>query len=76
MNRRFLDPKPNALESDHAKRTDDVIAAIRATGEAFFTASDWHGHRVMRISVCNWQTSEDDVNRAVNAVTKLLSEKP
>jgi hypothetical protein len=69
---RFMDPKPGAVESDHAKRTDDTIAAVRATGEAFFTGSDWNGHRVMRVSVCNWRTSDEDVDRAVMAVAKVL----
>jgi len=45
-----------------------VIAEILATGEAFFTGSNWNGHRVMRVSVCNWQTTERDVERAVQAV--------
>jgi glutamate/tyrosine decarboxylase-like PLP-dependent enzyme len=72
---RFLDPRPDAAESDHAKWTDEVIAAILATGEAFFTGSNWRGHRVMRVSVCNWQTCEGDVDRAVNAVAKVLKEK-
>ena len=72
---RFPHPKPGAVEADHAKWTDEVVAAISATGEAFFTGSDWKGRRVMRVSVCNWQTSEEDVTRAVNAVAKVLKAK-
>jgi glutamate/tyrosine decarboxylase-like PLP-dependent enzyme len=72
---RFPHPKPGAGESDHAQWTDEVVAAISATGEAFFTGSDWKGRRVMRVSVCNWQTSEEDVTRAVNAVAKVLKAK-
>jgi glutamate/tyrosine decarboxylase-like PLP-dependent enzyme len=55
------------------RRTDQVIAAIAATGEAFFTGTTWRGMRAMRVSVCNWQTSEDDVRRTVSAVAKVLS---
>jgi glutamate/tyrosine decarboxylase-like PLP-dependent enzyme len=69
---RFLDPKQEANESDHAARTEAVIAAIAAGGEAFFSASDWNGHRVMRVSVCNWQTSDTDVKRAVQSVAQVL----
>ena len=69
---RFLDPKPDAVEPDHGRRTDQVIAAILATGEALFSGSDWNGHRVMRVSVCNWQTSDPDVERAVAAVAQVL----
>jgi glutamate/tyrosine decarboxylase-like PLP-dependent enzyme len=71
----FLDPNPGSVETDHARYTDEIIAAILATGEAFFTGSDWNGHRVMRVSVCNWQTSDEDVNRAVCAVAKTLAER-
>ena len=70
---RFLDPRPGASEADHARRTDQVIAAIQATGEAFFTGSDWKGRRVMRVSVCNWQTSDNDVERAVAAASKAIA---
>jgi glutamate/tyrosine decarboxylase-like PLP-dependent enzyme len=73
---RFPDPHPGATDSDHARRTDEIIAAILDSGEAFFTGSNWNGHRVMRVSVCNWQTSDDDVERAVNAVAKILAQRP
>jgi glutamate/tyrosine decarboxylase-like PLP-dependent enzyme len=67
---RFLDPHG----ADHDHRTDDVIAAIAATGEAFFTATTWRGMRAMRVSVCNWQTSDEDVRRTVSAVAIVLRE--
>jgi glutamate/tyrosine decarboxylase-like PLP-dependent enzyme len=54
------------------QRTDAVIAAIVATGEAFFGGTTWRGRRAMRVSVCNWQTSEQDVDRAVAAVARVL----
>ena len=69
---RFLDPRPSASASDHDVRTDQVIAAILATGEAFFGGTTWRGYRAMRVSVCNWQTSEQDVDRAVEAVARAL----
>ena len=56
-------------------RTDEVIAAILATGEAFFGVTTWRGRRAMRISVSNWQTSEADVDRAVNAVAGVLARR-
>jgi glutamate/tyrosine decarboxylase-like PLP-dependent enzyme len=67
---RFLDPHG----ADHDHRTDDVIAAIATTGEAFFTATTWRGMRAMRVSVCNWQTSDEDVWRTVCAVAMVLRE--
>lgn len=70
---RFLDPSPGASPADHDRRTDEVIAAILATGEAFFGGTTWRGRRAMRVSVCNWQTSEEDVDRTVIAVADVLS---
>ena len=70
---RFLDPRPGATEADHDARTDAVIAAINATGEAFFGGVTWKGRRAMRISVVNWRTDEGDVARTIDAVRRVLA---
>ncbi len=70
---RFLSPTEGATEEDHDRFTDEVIAAILATGEAFFSGSTWHGRRVMRVSVCNWRTSRQEVERVVRAVAHALT---
>ncbi len=69
---RFLDKTPGAADADHDRRTNEVIAAILQGGEAFFTGTTWRGKRCMRVSVCNWQTSERDVERAIAAVQQAL----
>lgn len=69
---RFLDQRKGASEEDHDRRTDEVIAAILKTGEAFFGGTTWRGRRAMRVSVCNWQTSEQDVQRVVRAVASVI----
>jgi aromatic-L-amino-acid decarboxylase len=69
---RFLDPRPGATDEDHDRRTDETIARIVASGEAFFGGTTWRRKRCMRVSVCNWQTSEADVDRAVSAVRRVL----
>lgn len=71
---RFPDPRPGATTADHDRRTDAVIAEILKTGEAFFGGTTWRNMRCMRISVCNWQTTEADVDRAVEAVKRVLEE--
>jgi glutamate/tyrosine decarboxylase-like PLP-dependent enzyme len=70
---RFIDARPGAGETDHDARTDTVIAAVNATGEAFFSGTTWRGKRAMRVSVVNWRTSESDVQRAINAVASVLT---
>jgi glutamate/tyrosine decarboxylase-like PLP-dependent enzyme len=69
---RFLDPRPGATDEDHDRRTDETIARIVASSEAFFGGTTWRRKRCMRVSVCNWQTSEADVDRAVSAVRRVL----
>jgi glutamate/tyrosine decarboxylase-like PLP-dependent enzyme len=77
---RFLAQKPDAsfsvgrlsAEEEHDRRTDEVIAAILNTGEAFFGGTTWRGKRAMRISVTNWRTTDEDVERVVKAVASVL----
>ncbi|HLK19108.1 MAG TPA: hypothetical protein VKT81_09130, partial [Bryobacteraceae bacterium] len=54
------------------RQTDQVIAAIAATGEAFFGGTTWRGRRAMRVSVSNWQTSEQDIERVIAAISRVL----
>lgn len=68
----FPHSAPGASDSEHDRRTDEIIAAINATGEAFFSGTTWRGRRAMRVSVCNWCTTEADVQRTVSAVAKAL----
>ncbi len=70
---RFFETEPGAMEEDHDEKTDRVIAAINATGEAFFTGTTWRGQRCMRVSVSSWRTTADDVDRAVAAAARVLA---
>jgi len=69
---RFIDPGEDASEADSDAFTDRMMAEILASGEAFFTGTTWHGRRAMRVSVCNWQTSAEDVDRVVGGVERIL----
>jgi glutamate/tyrosine decarboxylase-like PLP-dependent enzyme len=70
---RFYDERPGASDADHDRRTDEVIAAINAGGEAFFTGTTWRGRRCMRVSVSSWRTTAEDVDRAVAAAERALA---
>jgi hypothetical protein len=50
-----------------------VIAAVNASGEAFFGPSTWEGKRVMRICLVNWRTNDSDLARTIAAVRAALS---
>ncbi|HEX3367677.1 pyridoxal phosphate-dependent decarboxylase family protein [Phenylobacterium sp.] len=69
---RFRSPADGANEADHDQRTDEVIAAINASGEALFGGVTFRGRRCMRISVCNWRTTDADVARTIAAVGAVL----
>jgi glutamate/tyrosine decarboxylase-like PLP-dependent enzyme len=70
---RFLDERAGATDKDHDLRTDAVIAAINATGEAFFGGVTWNGKRAMRVSVVNWRTDARDVARAIDAARRAIT---
>ncbi|HEV3199039.1 MAG TPA: pyridoxal-dependent decarboxylase [Bryobacteraceae bacterium] len=70
---RFLDARAGACDCHHDRRTDEVIARVQAGGEAYFGGTTWHGRRAMRVSVCNWRTSSEDVERAVEGVRRALA---
>jgi glutamate/tyrosine decarboxylase-like PLP-dependent enzyme len=57
---------------DDDLRTDETIARILASGEAFFGGTTWQGLRCMRVSVSNWRTSDADVERTVEAFRRIL----
>jgi glutamate/tyrosine decarboxylase-like PLP-dependent enzyme len=69
---RFPDLRPDATEEDHNRRTEEVTAKIAASGEAFFACTTWRGLRCMRVSVCGWQTTDEDVDRAIRAIAASL----
>ena len=60
-------------DGDHDRFTDEVIHRIQARGVAWFGGVTWRGMRVMRISVSNWRTTEDDVARTIESVQEALA---
>lgn len=61
------------LASDGTNISDAVIAGINRSGEAFVSGGSWDGERVMRISVCGWNTTSADVARTVAAAGEALA---
>jgi len=45
-----------------------------ADGTAWMTGSTWRGRAVLRISVCNWSTSDEDVERSLGALRRVVAE--
>ena len=54
---------------DDAK-TNEVIRRIQEDGTLWLSGSSFDGKAVMRISVSNWATSAEDVDRSVDAILR------
>ncbi len=52
---------------------DGVVEAVQASGACVMTPTVWHGEPGMRISVSNWQTTEEDVERSVAAIRDVIA---
>lgn len=52
------------------ERTERVVTRLLADGTAWISGSTWHGRRVMRISVSNWSTTDEDVTRTLDAIRR------
>ena len=50
------------------ERTEEVTRRLLADGTAWMSGSRWRGKSVLRISVCNWSTTGDDVRRSLESL--------
>ena len=48
--------------------TDRVTAGIQQEGTCWASATEWRGRRALRISVSNWATTGEDVERSATAM--------
>ena len=48
--------------------TDDVMRRVRESGVAWMGGTQWGGETAMRLSVSNWQTTREDVERTAEAI--------
>ena len=54
-----------------AQTTRRVIAGIQAEGTCWCGGTTWQGRTAMRISVSSWATSEEDVERSLEAMIRV-----
>ena len=55
------------------EQTRSTIAAIQEEGTCWCSGTVWKGRTAMRISVCNWSTTDADVERSVEAILRAAS---
>ncbi len=54
-------------------RTRAVAAALLADGTTWMSGSRWHDRAIVRISVSNWSTTQDDVRRSLDALRRAAA---
>jgi glutamate/tyrosine decarboxylase-like PLP-dependent enzyme len=63
---RFRDPAGH----DDDAHTRAVVTRVIADGTCYPSVTTWRGVAAMRISVSNWSTDEDDVDRSIAAIAR------
>ncbi len=58
------------VQCDSAEETAVTLQNIQSSGECWCGGTTWNGEPAIRISVCSWSTTEEDVNRSVAAFVK------
>ena len=52
--------------------TADAVERIQQDGTCWLAGTTWRGRPAIRISVCNWRTSEDDIRRSAAAIREAV----
>jgi hypothetical protein len=67
---RFDGPAPQ----DGDEITRACIARAQTDGTCWAGGAVWQGRQVMRISVSNWSTTEQDIDRSAEAIVRCYRE--
>ena len=59
---------PGGADTDAYTR--DVIKRVQDDGTCWLSGTTWHGMAAMRISVVNWATTDDDIDRSLAAILR------
>ena len=49
------------------ERTNKVLQKVQDLRECWAGGSTWFGKKVIRVSVCSWATTSEDITRSVNS---------
>jgi glutamate/tyrosine decarboxylase-like PLP-dependent enzyme len=60
----------HAPDGDDEGHTDRVLERLQHDGTCWMSGTMWKGQAAVRISVSNWSTSADDVDRSVAAILR------
>ena len=63
---------PNGDDAAAASLTQKVIARVQDDGTCWAGGTIWQGQPAMRISVCNWSTTAEDIDLSAAAIIAAL----
>ena len=58
------------VAGDTPEQTAAVLKNLQQSGECWCGGSQWHDTPVIRVSVCSWATTPEDIHRTVKAFVK------
>ena len=58
---------------DDDRITREVISRVQTDGTCWAGGATWRNQHVMRISISNWSTTDDDIDRSAEAILKAFS---
>jgi glutamate/tyrosine decarboxylase-like PLP-dependent enzyme len=61
---------------DDDEQTSGVLKNIQDQRECWVGGSTWRGKKVIRVSVCSWVTTEQDIDRSVQSFAKAAKQLP
>jgi glutamate/tyrosine decarboxylase-like PLP-dependent enzyme len=61
-----------ACENDEI--TSKTLELVQNSGECWCGSAQWDNRKVIRVSVCSWATTKEDISRSVNAFVKAYNE--
>ncbi|MFL5981870.1 MAG: pyridoxal phosphate-dependent decarboxylase family protein [Gaiellaceae bacterium] len=54
------------------EQTDDVLRRVQDAGDVWMSGTTWDGGRAIRVSVSNWQTTDDEIELALRSFRAAL----
>jgi threonine aldolase len=55
--------------------TNDIIKAVQEDGTCWCGGTVWQGKTAMRISVSSWATTEEDVEKSLDAIVRIAHQR-
>jgi glutamate/tyrosine decarboxylase-like PLP-dependent enzyme len=72
LNQVLVQFRPAGGDDDAAAAlTRAVIAGVQEEGTCWAGGTEWHGQVAMRLSICHWSTTADDIDRSAAAILSV-----